>query len=126
MIEEGEDELICDLAETYRIYDYKKLPIDYVSILACGLRSDSRIKMKLMDEPDLKYLETKLNVMLYDKINWIAWSRSKDGQDGVNRPSSIYSMIYEQSHESEYMTFESGSEFASEWNKRIKHGNNNS
>lgn len=39
--------LICDLAETYHIYDYKALPVQTLAALACGLRSDSRIKLKL-------------------------------------------------------------------------------
>lgn len=39
--------LICDLAETYHIYDYKALPVLTLAALASGLRSDSRIKLKL-------------------------------------------------------------------------------
>jgi hypothetical protein len=39
--------LICDLAETYRIYDYKALPVLTLAALASGLRPDSRIKLKL-------------------------------------------------------------------------------
>lgn len=39
--------LICDLAETYHIYDYKALPVLTLAALASGLRPDSRIKLKL-------------------------------------------------------------------------------
>lgn len=39
--------LICDLAETYHIYDYRALPVTTLAALACGLRADSRIKLKL-------------------------------------------------------------------------------
>ena len=39
--------LICDLAETYGIYDYRSLPVSTVATLSVGLREDSRIKMKL-------------------------------------------------------------------------------
>lgn len=39
--------LICDLAETYHIYDYRALPVPTLAALACGLRADSRIKLKL-------------------------------------------------------------------------------
>ena len=42
-----ENALICDLAETYGIYDYGSLPIDTVATLAVGLRDDSRIMMKM-------------------------------------------------------------------------------
>lgn len=50
MIGAGEEELICDFAETYHIYDYKSLPASRVAILASGLREDSRIKMKMNGE----------------------------------------------------------------------------
>ena len=32
MIKTDEDALICDLAETYRIYDYKQLPAYQVAV----------------------------------------------------------------------------------------------
>lgn len=50
-----EDALICDLAETYQIYDYRSLPASLVATLSAGLRDDSRIKKKLHgDKLDLK------------------------------------------------------------------------
>ena len=47
MISTDEDALICDLAETYHIYNYKSLPVFTVATLASGLRDDSRIKLKM-------------------------------------------------------------------------------
>ena len=44
-----EDALICDLAETYHIYDYRSLPLKTVATLSAGLRDDSRIKLKAAD-----------------------------------------------------------------------------
>ena len=41
-----EDALICDLAETYHIYDYRSLPLKTVATLSAGLRDDSRIKLE--------------------------------------------------------------------------------
>ena len=46
MIRLDEDALICDLAETYHIYDYRSLPLKTVATLSAGLRDDSRIKLK--------------------------------------------------------------------------------
>lgn len=51
MVAEDEHALICDLAETYGIYDYHKLPARTVAILATGLREDSRIFMKKAKMP---------------------------------------------------------------------------
>ncbi|MBQ4177615.1 MAG: hypothetical protein II640_09125, partial [Lachnospiraceae bacterium] len=47
MINADEDALICDLAETYGIFDMESLPVKLVATLAMGLRGDSRIKMKI-------------------------------------------------------------------------------
>ena len=38
MIKTDEDALICDLAETYQIYDYKSLPAYMVATFSVGLR----------------------------------------------------------------------------------------
>lgn len=43
------DALICDLAETYHLLDYRSVPIMTLATLSAGLHDDSRIKMKLMD-----------------------------------------------------------------------------
>ena len=45
MIVTDEDALICDLAETYNIYDYRRLPVLTVAVFSLGLRQNSRIKM---------------------------------------------------------------------------------
>ena len=50
MIDIDEDALICDLAETYHVYDYKQLPLTTVAVFAYGLKDDSRIKQALSDQ----------------------------------------------------------------------------
>ena len=47
MIAADKDAVICDLAETYHIYDYRALPVTLLATLCCGLRENSRIRMKL-------------------------------------------------------------------------------
>ncbi len=47
MLGADRDALLCDLAETYHIYDLKALPVLTLAALSFGLREDSRIKMKL-------------------------------------------------------------------------------
>ena len=46
MIRLNKDALICDLAETYQIFDYRSLPVQLVATLSAGLRDNSRIKLK--------------------------------------------------------------------------------
>ena len=50
MISVDEGALICDLAETYGVYDYRSLPVQTVATLSVGLRDNSRIKMKVRGE----------------------------------------------------------------------------
>lgn len=87
MIVTDEDALICDLAETYGIYDYKSLPARRVGIFAMGLRDDSRIKMKLSGSK--VPLNTLLLGAIADASNLSVWQVTKDGAKGRNRPSSI-------------------------------------
>lgn len=86
-----EDALICDFAEVYHIYDYRKLPLRYAAILACGLRDDSRIKMAVSgsDVPTGIILQA----IAADALNWLVWSKTKDAQRNRNRPKSLVDLI---------------------------------
>lgn len=66
MIALDEGALICDMAETYHIYDMRALPAETLATLACGLREDSRIKMK---RAGLKYVPLEvLLVRVHDLL----------------------------------------------------------
>lgn len=122
MIKLDEAALICDLAETYQIYNYKQLPVSTVAVFACGLKPDSRIKMKLNDRPIP--IETQLLVGLYDVVNLIAWSKTKDAQKGVKRPASVMNAIMgtPTSQPRAAVTFDSGKDFERIRNKLITGG----
>ena len=47
MMENYPDELTCDMAETYGIFDIKRVPVKLLATLAVGLRENSRIRMKM-------------------------------------------------------------------------------
>lgn len=87
MIQFDEDALTCDLAEVYRIYDYRSLPARYVAILANGLRDDSRIKMAMMGQKIT--LQEILLSSIYDKTALLLWLNTKDGMKGINQPKSL-------------------------------------
>lgn len=91
MVAADEDALICDFAETYHIYDYRKLPLRYAAILACGLRDDSRIKMTISGS--LVPADTLLQAIAADALNILVWMQTKDGRRGRNRPKSIVDLI---------------------------------
>ena len=76
MVATDEDALICDLAETYQIYDYRRLPLKMVSVFSFGLRENSRIKMK-MNDIEVPF-ETMLLAGIQDKLNVLIWQQTKD------------------------------------------------
>ena len=45
MMSKFPDELTCDMAETYGIFDIKRIPVKLLATLAVGLRDDSRVMM---------------------------------------------------------------------------------
>ena len=45
MISNYPDELTCDMAETYGVFDIYRLPVRTLATLAAGLRDDSRVMM---------------------------------------------------------------------------------
>jgi len=117
MIKCDEFALICDLAETYQIYDYKTMPPLRVAVFAAGLRENSRIKMKMSKQK--VPLETTLIAGISDSLNTLVWMNSADGQKGRNRPTLITSLLSEQKEKSETVTFSSGEDFESYRNSLI-------
>lgn len=113
MISIDEDALVCDLAETYQIYDYRQLPLNQVAVFAYGLRDDSRIKQIISNQ--IVPLETTLLASIVDRLSLSLWLQTKDGQKGVNRPKSIVDQLTKQDKEErderEYLVFESGEDF---------------
>ena len=111
MIKQDEDALICDLAETYRIYDYKQLPLLQVAVFAYGLRDDSRIKKIISNQ--VVSLDTLLFASMVDRLSLSLWLQTKDGQKGTNRPNSIVDHLTkkEEKDEKDYLVFKSGEDF---------------
>ena len=104
MINLDEDALICDFAETYHILDYRRLPLRLVAVLACGLRDDSRIKLKASNRK-LTLLES-LSAATVDKLTQLLWTKTKDAEKGRNAPKSILEML-ENPPEVKHKTFSS-------------------
>ena len=119
MINLDEESLICDLAETYQIYDYKRLPLQLVAVFSCGLRENSRIKMKLSQQT--ASIETMLLAGISDKLGILLWAQTKDGQKGKNRPISILGKVLNlPKKRKEEVAFASAEEFESTRNQLLK------
>lgn len=122
MIDLDEDALICDLAETYQVYDYKQLPLSTVAVFAYGLKDDSRIKQLLSDQ--IAPVERLLLASMVDRLSMLLWIQSKDGQKGVNRPTSLTDIFIKKEKEDtrEFMTFESPEDYEA-YRKQLFSGN---
>ena len=109
MIALDEDALICDLAETYGILNYRALPLKLVATLCCGLGPNSRIKQR---QHGLKVpMDLFLFVKAVDLLNVIRWMFSKDGQERKNPPDLVHAKLIE--HEEQYGQFATPDEFES-------------
>lgn len=116
----GEDELICDLAETYRIYDYEQLPLKTVAAFAIGLRDDSRIKMKLSGAK--VPTNTLLLAQIADAMNTLVWMNSKDCRNNSKRPKSLVEAIMNPKQNEKPMKFKNGAEFETYRNALLRKG----
>lgn len=116
-----EDELICDLAETYHILAYKEQDPRLIATLCVGLRSDSRVKMFLGEQRIT--LEQSLLARISDELAFISWSKTKDGQKNRNRPKSLLETLMEGPKEPENESFKTPEEFRAEWNRIVRSSN---
>lgn len=117
MIKLDEEALICDLAETYNIFDYKKLALNELAILACGLRNNSRIKMKMTD--NILSPNQLLLAGIQDRLSLLVYSKTKDAEKGINYPKLILDIL-----ENNISGFSSGKDFMKERERIMKEGKN--
>lgn len=106
MINECEDKLICDLAETYHILNYRELSPDLVATLLIGLGDGSRVKKHY--SKNRLTIEQALLAMIADRLNFIAWTKTKDAQKGGKyKLKSIYEALNkEPEKEEKYEAFD--------------------
>ena len=104
MIKADEDSLICDLAETYHVLNYRELPTKLLATLSCGLRADSRIKMKMNEQPCST--EIWLQSAIVDYLALIRQSLVK----GAKRPKLLTQMLT-QKEQDKIMSYKSASDF---------------
>lgn len=90
MISLDEDALICDLAETYKIYDYRSLPVQLVATLAAGLRDNSRIKLLASGCPVSQ--DTILLACIADRVEAFRFGFTREAKNG-NLPPSLVKML---------------------------------
>lgn len=90
MLNSDKDALYCDLAETYGLYDWGSLSVFQLASLSCGLRDDSRIKMRLRGDK-IPY-DQFLLAYIADRMTQILWVLSAN--DSSDKPYSLLSELY--------------------------------
>ncbi len=82
------DELICDMAETYHVLNWRELPLKTAAILASGLHQDSRCRMKLNG---MKLRSEEYTAMaILDEVRFFHWNMlPKEFKKGRKKPESV-------------------------------------
>lgn len=117
MLHEDETALICDLAETYGIMDWKALPLRTAAALSSGLRENSRIKMKMAGIQASQ--DTLLLAAAVDRLSLLVWAKTKDAEKGRNKPGSIFDKLAGQTEKQtdEIKAYDSSEAFMEAWER---------
>lgn len=116
MLAADRDALVCDLAETYGIFDYRALPATLLATLAVGLREDSRIKTRLSGGKVPR--REMLLAAAVDRLSILVWFLSDDGPKGRNRPASVLdALMGEEPKPDNVVAFDSAADFEAEWTR---------
>ncbi len=106
MIATDRNALICDLAETYGVFDYKRVPGRLLGILAAGLGANSRIGQKINGVRG--NVTEILLARILDGVQFLCWVQTEDARKNKNRPKSVASdfFISEDKNKAKTMTIE--------------------
>lgn len=120
MLATDEDALICDMAETYHVFDIWGLPVETLAVLASGLRDNSRIKMKLAG---LEFIPVEFVLPhIADNLALYLYSFSKDAKYKRNMPKMFTDIMSGKSKkEKDIKAFASGADFMAAW-ERLSNG----
>ena len=107
MVAAGEDELICDFAQTYHVLHWRGLPPLLAATLAAGLPEDSRVKRRISGAQ--QNTNTLLLAHLADSAALLLWRYAKSG---TPKPQSFVELLTGTAEpEPEIRVFRSGADF---------------
>lgn len=115
------NELICDFAEYYHIYDMRAFNIRYIAILAVGLREESRTKIK-MNNMKLG-MQSLMLAKIADNTSFLVWAKTEDGMNNVNRPPMILQALMKADDPEAAQGFDTVEDFQAEYERRIRSRN---
>lgn len=103
MVATGEDDLICDFAEVYHVYDWRSIPVKLAATLAAGLPDNSRSIGRLVGLPC--GMDTLLLAAIADRLSLLVWSKTKNAQKGRKRPQMITEGLLKKSEKKDIESF---------------------
>lgn len=101
--------VICDLAETYGILDWRRVPVRLLGTLVAGLGANTRTGKELSG-----YKGSTAEILLaqiFDALNLLLWSFSEDGQKGRRRPDPISDILLGKEEEKSEAVYSTAEEF---------------
>ena len=115
MLSIDRDALICDIAETYGIYDWSALSVETLAALSCGLDEDSRIKSKIMGIKRIS--KRQLLASIADSLICLRYYFMS--QNGDPKPTLFETEMYAgvQKEEPKIYKFASSEEFKKIWSE---------
>ena len=112
----GEDELLCDLAETYGVLEPRALGAARLAGLAAGLDEGSRIRRRMAGVRGS--LEVQLLAAVLDQLALLRWQLA--GGQPEQRPASVLDQLFDrpdepvQTSDTELCSFDSPAAFEQE------------
>lgn len=109
----GEGDLVCDMAETYHVLNWRSLGATLAATLAAGLPPGSRVMTRIAGAA--APLPLQLQAMAVDYLALLSWQNTKDGQHGRNHPPSILQTLEdpgrEKKHRDDLQVYDTPEEF---------------
>ena len=117
MLSRKRNELICDFAETYHIFDLFQLPARQAARLAAGLRANARVNMT-GKYPEEIYLLARIS----DQLSLLLWRPTEDGMRGINKPKMLTDVLLGKEQVSAYAAVSASADFEAAWARRTAKG----
>lgn len=87
-----ESAIICDLAQYYHIYDWRKFEVGYIATLVLGLGADSRTMLEIADTPFS--INTYISAITADYLaNLLFVEIKKSTKKKVDKPKSLLEIL---------------------------------
>ena len=104
--------MICDLAETYGIYDYRSQSPELISVLVFGLKEDSRV-IKKITKARLSFNDSIL-ALIFDSLQIINYKLGH--RKGQEKPKSLFKKLTEEKKKDDLQKFATPEAFEN-WRK---------